>query len=69
MHSKENHELLRRAIEIWTEKPHIGSADVTLKGFIGVFHATMQAVRESQEGLDKSEMVASLACEPADEPK
>lgn len=69
MHSKENHEILKRAIEIWQEQTHTGSSDVTLRGFIGVFHATMQAVKERQSGLLKSDMVASLACEPADEPK
>lgn len=46
MHSKENHEILKRAMEIWQEHTHSHYTDVTLRQFVGVFHATMQAVRE-----------------------
>jgi len=46
MNSHHNHETLKRAIEIWQSKDHRGDSDVTLKGFIGVFHATMQAMKE-----------------------
>lgn len=44
--SHTDHELMRRAMAIWQKQSHYGSADVTLRGFIGVFQATMQAVEE-----------------------
>lgn len=43
MNKHHNHELLQRSIEIWAQHPHYGDSNVSLRGFVGVFHAVMQA--------------------------
>lgn len=43
---KDNHELLQLAIHRWQKHKHSHYTDVTLRQFVGVFYATMEAVRE-----------------------
>lgn len=43
-----DHDLMRRAMEIWQVHKHTAHTDVTLRQFIGVFHAVVEAVRERE---------------------
>ncbi len=50
-----DHDLLRRAMELWQQHKHPAHTDVTLRQFIGVFHATMEAVRETEATRERDD--------------
>ncbi len=53
MNRHTDHDLMRLAMDIWQAHKHTSHTDVTLRQFVGVFHAVIEAIREREAQRDR----------------